>query len=513
MQITLYNLEVSTATLTLDPGFRVGRVDRRLFGTFVEHMGRCVYTGIHEPGHPTADDAGFRGDVLELVRELGPSIVRYPGGNFVSNYRWEDGIGPVEERPRRLDLAWRAVETNQVGIDEFMEWARRAGVEPMMAVNLGTRGVREAVDLLEYCNHPEGTALSDLRRENGAKEPHDIRVWCLGNELDGPWQIGHKTAHEYGRLAAETARAMRRLDPRVELVACGSSNTQMPTFAAWESTVLAECYDAVDYISLHNYYDPHGRSRAYHLASGVDLDRAIDAIVATADHVGARLGSRHQLKVSVDEWNVWYQSRFHDEPSPEWQETHDLIEDTYDVTDAAVVGSLLITLLRHADRVGIACQAQLVNVIAPILTRAGGPAWRQTIFHPFAQAAALARGDVLRVEPQVATYDSADHGDVPYLDATATYEEETGALTLLAVNRSTEGPLELTAELRAFPGHRLVQATTLTHADPTTVNTEDAPEAVVPATNPHARLTDGRLEISLPPVSWNVVRLEPGTDR
>ena len=504
---------MTSASLTLDPGFRIGRVDRRLFGSFVEHMGRCVYTGIHEPGHPTADDAGFRRDVLELVRELGPTIVRYPGGNFVSNYRWEDGVGPQEERPRRLDLAWRAVETNQVGVDEFVDWARLAGTEPMMAVNLGTRGVAEAVDLLEYCNHPEGTALSDLRRENGSKEPHDIRVWCLGNELDGPWQIGHKTAYEYGRLAAETARAMRRVDPRVELVACGSSNTQMPTFAEWEATVLAECYDAVDYISLHNYYDPLGRSRADHLASGVDLDRAIEAVVATADHVGARLGSRRQLKVSVDEWNVWYQSRFHDEPSPEWEESLDLIEDTYDVTDAAVVGSLLITLLRHADRVGIACQAQLVNVIAPIRTRAGGPAWRQTIFHPFAQAAALARGDVLRVEPQVPTYDSADHGDVPYLDATATYDDETGAVTLLAVNRTTDEPLELTADVRAFPGHRVVQATTLTADDPTTANTEDDPEAVVPVTNPQTRLSDGRLEISLPPVSWNVVRLEPGTDR
>jgi alpha-L-arabinofuranosidase len=504
---------MTSATLTLDPGFRIGRVDRRLFGSFVEHMGRCVYTGIHEPGHPTADDAGFRRDVLDLVRELGPTIVRYPGGNFVSNYRWEDGVGPLEERPRRLDLAWRAVETNQVGVDEFVDWARRAGTEPMMAVNLGIRGVAEAVDLLEYCNHPEGTALSDLRRENGSKEPHDIRVWCLGNELDGPWQIGHKTAYEYGRLAAETARAMRRVDPRVELVACGSSNTQMPTFAEWEATVLAECYDAVDYISLHNYYDPLGRSRADHLASGVDLDRAIDAIVATADHVGARLGSRHQLKVSVDEWNVWYQSRFHDEASPEWEESYPLIEDTYDVTDAAVVGSLLITLLRHADRVGIACQAQLVNVIAPIRTRAGGAAWRQTIFHPFAQAAALARGDVLRVEPQVPTYDSADHGDVPYLDATATYDDETGAVTLLAVNRATDEPLELTADVRAFPGHRIVHATTLTAPDPTTANTEDDPEAVVPATNPQTRLSDGRLEISLPPVSWNVVRLEPGTDR
>lgn len=501
------------ATLTLDPGFRIGPVERRLFGSFVEHMGRCVYTGIYEPEHATADEDGLRGDVLDLVRELGPTIVRYPGGNFVSGYRWEDGIGPREERPRRLDLAWRSLEPNEFGVDEFMRWCERAQVEPMMAVNLGTRGVAEAVDLLEYCNYPEGTRLSDLRRANGAKEPHDIRVWCLGNELDGPWQTGHKTAFEYGRLAAETARAMRKVDADLELVACGSSNTTMPTFAAWEATVLEECYDAVDYVSLHNYYDPVGATAEDLLASGVDLDRAIDAIVATADHVGARLKSRHRLRVSVDEWNVWYQANWN-EPEharTDWVEARRLIEDTYDVVDAAVVGSLLITLLRHADRVGIACQAQLVNVIAPIRTEPGGPAWRQTIFHPFAQAAAFARGEVLRVEPRVATYDTDAYGEVPLLDATATHDEESGAVTLLAVNRSTVEDLEITADVRAFAGHRLASATTLTANDVGTTSNAENAHAVTPTDNPRARLADGRLSVVLPPVSWNVVRLVPDT--
>jgi alpha-N-arabinofuranosidase len=504
---------VTAATLTIDPSYRVGPVDRRLFGSFVEHMGRCVYTGIFEPDHPTADDRGFRTDVLELVREMAPTIVRYPGGNFVSGYRWEDGIGPVADRPRRLDLAWRSLEPNLVGVDEFVGWCRSADVEPMMAVNLGTRGVLEAVELLEYCNHPEGTRLSDLRRSNGTKEPHDIRVWCLGNELDGPWQIGQKTAAEYGRLAVETAHAMRRVDPRVELVACGSSNTGMATFASWEATVLAECYDVVDHVSLHHYVDPTGRTQADHLASAVELDRAIDAIVATADHVGARRKSRRRLGVSVDEWNVWYQSRFGGEASLDWAENRPLIEDTYDVTDAVVVGSLLITLLKHADRVSIACQAQLVNVIAPIRTDAGGAAWKQTIFHPFAQAAAHARGTVLRVEPQVATYDTAEHGDVPLLDATATRDDETGAVTLFAVNRSTEESLDLTVLTGALPGYRITAATTLTvpeGGDASATNTASTPEAVVPVTNSQVHLADGRLQVSLPPVSWNVVRLEPG---
>jgi len=221
------------ASLTVDPDFRVGTVDPRIFGSFVEHMGRCVYTGIYEPGHPEADGLGFRKDVAGLVRELGVPIVRYPGGNFVSGYNWEDGTGPRDARPTRLDLAWRSVESNQVGVDEFQAWARTVGTETMMAVNLGTRGVDAARALVEYCNHPSGTEYSDRRRANGAADPYGIRLWCLGNEMDGPWQIGHKTAYEYGRLANEAAKAMRLVDPDIELVACGSSNSRMPTFGTW----------------------------------------------------------------------------------------------------------------------------------------------------------------------------------------------------------------------------------------------------------------------------------------
>ncbi|WP_121253576.1 alpha-N-arabinofuranosidase [Nocardioides ferulae] len=503
---------MNTATLVLDPAFRVAPVDPRVFGSFVEHMGRCVYTGLHEHDHPSADERGFRGDVLELVRELGATMVRYPGGNFVSGYRWEDGIGPVDQRPRRLDLAWRAIEPNTVGVDEFMAWCRSADVEPMMAVNLGTRGTKEAVELLEYCNHPGGTAWSDLRRANGSPDPHDVRVWCLGNEMDGPWQIGHKTAAEYGRLAAVTGHAMRRVDPRVELVACGSSGTSIPTFASWEATVLAECYDQVDHVALHHYADPAGLSLGEHLAAGVELDRAIGDIVATADHVGARLKSRRRLGVAVDEWNVWYYSKFAGEESLDWAETKSLSEDDYTAADAVVVGSLLITLLRHADRVRMACLAQLVNVIAPIRTEPGGRAWRQTTFHPFAQTAALARGEVLRVEPRSPHYDTR-FGDTPLLDATATYDEESGALTLLAVNRSTDEPLELTAELRAFPGHRVATATTLASPDPGATNTADTEDRVVPRDNPQVTVADGRVTVVLPPVSWNVVRLVPASEQ
>ncbi|MEO3814454.1 alpha-N-arabinofuranosidase [Sphaerisporangium sp. B11E5] len=497
-----------TAHLTLDPAFRVAPVRRRTFGTFIEHLGRCVYTGVYEPGHPTAGEHGFRRDVLDLVRELGVTTARYPGGNFVSGYRWEDGIGPREQRPRRLDLAWHSTETNHFGLDEFVAWTREAGVEPMLAVNLGTRGIAEALDLLEYCSVESGTRLSDLRVANGAKEPHGIKMWCLGNEMDGPWQIGHKTAHEYGRLAAETARAMRMIVPDLELVACGSSGSGMETFGSWESAVLEETYDLVDFISCHAYYEEHDGDLGSFLASAVDMDHFIDAVVATADAVGARLKSKKKINISFDEWNVWYMSRFQNaEPPRDWPEAPPLLEDHYNLADAVTFGGLLISLLRHSDRVTSACLAQLVNVIAPIMTEPGGRAWRQTTFHPFAQASRHAAGHVLRIEPVSPSYTTERFGEVPTLDAVATHDEESGATALFAVNRSTEHPLTLTVHLGGLGETRLTEATTLSGPDPYARNTADAPGTVVPRPNPDARLAGGTLEITLPPVSWNVVRL------
>jgi alpha-L-arabinofuranosidase len=496
-----------SATITLSPDFRVGPVDPRLFGSFVEHMGRCVYTGIFEPGHPEASTRGFREDVLELVRELGPSLVRYPGGNFVSSYRWEDGVGPVVARPRRLDLAWHTIESNAFGIDEFMAWCAAARTEPMVAVNLGTRGVAAAAALLEYCNFAGGTEWSDMRRAHGRLDPYGVKVWCLGNELDGPWQVGHKTAWEYGRLAAETARAMRMVDPSIELVACGSSNSGMPTFASWEATVLAECHDDVDFISLHNYYEPHDGDVDSFLASSVDLSAAIKAIVATADHAAARLKSRKRLKVSVDEWNVWYRQNWSEEDTAGWPELRPLIEDRYDVVDAVVVGSLLIALLQHADRVGIACQAQLVNVIAPILTEPGGPSWRQTIFFPFSQVSRHARGEVLTARTTSPTAATRRYGDVPLVDTAATYDEETGVLAVFAINRHRSHPIDLDVDVRAFPEWNTVEATTLSDIDPTAHNTRDEPDRVSPRRLTGAQIVDGHLKVGLPPLSWTVLRL------
>ncbi len=500
--------------LHLDPNFVVGPVRTKTFGAFVEHLGRCVYEGIYEPGHPTADSDGFRGDVIDLTRELGVSTVRYPGGNFVSGYRWEDGVGPKEDRPTRLDLAWHSSDPNHVGIDEYMVWANKAGVEPMMAINLGTRGVQEALDLLEYCNIESGTYFSDLRRKNGREEPYNIRMWCLGNEMDGPWQIGHKTAEEYGRLAAETARAMRMIDPDLELIVCGSSNSEMETFGSWEATVLGHTYEHVDMISAHVYYFERGGDLDSFLASAVNMDRFIDSVAATADYVRAAGKHTKTINISFDEWNVWYQDRAASEPPAgnNWPVAPVLLEDNYNVADAVVVGNLLISLLRHTDRVESASLAQLVNVIAPIMTKKGGGTYKQTTFHPFALTANHARGDVLQVNIDSPTHDTARYGEVDLADAVATRNPDTGEVEIFAVNRSTEKGATVRVDLSALnlgTGRelQLVGAQSFSHEDHTWQAGFDDDTTVVPTDNPSAAVTGAELVIELPALSWNHIRL------
>jgi alpha-N-arabinofuranosidase len=377
----------------------------------------------------------------------------------------------------------------------------------MLAVNLGTRGVQEALELQEYANHPAGTDLADRRIGHGDKDPFGVRLWCLGNEMDGPWQIGAKDADEYGRLAAQTARAMRMIDPDLELVACGSSSQSMPTFAAWEATVLQHTYDVVDYISMHAYYEELEGDRDSFLASAVDMESFIDNVVATCDHVAARLKSSKKINISFDEWNVWYINRFVGEKNLQWEQHPRLIEDTYSVTDAVVVGTLLNSLLRHADRVSIACLAQLVNVIAPIRSEPGGPAWRQTIYHPFALTSQFGRGTVLRTEPTSPLHDTAWQGEVPVLDSVAVLDEESGAVTLFLVNRDQATPLTLDIDLRGVGTLTAGELTTLSDTDPDAVNSAEEPDRVVPHAQGKVAVDGGRLDVVLPPLSWNMLRL------
>ena len=497
-----------TAKITLHPELEIGEIDVRVYGSFVEHLGRCIYEGIYEPGHPTADSEGFRGDVLELVRKLQVPIVRFPGGNFVSAYNWEDGVGPVEKRPRRLEIAWRAIETNQFGLNEFMSWCAKAGTQPMYTVNLGTRGIDAARNVLEYCNHPGGAYWSDLRKSHGVAEPYKIRIWCLGNEMDGPWQMGHKTATEYGRLANETAKVMRQVDPDIELVACGSSNSRMDTYPEWNATVLDNTYEHVDFISIHDYYGRYAKNIETFLAQSVDMDRYIKTIIATCDYVKAKKRSRKTVNISFDEWNVIFHYRKSRPPQIEpWGIAQARSEAMYSVVDAVVFGSLIITLLKHADRVKMACQALLVNVIGLIVTQPGGACWRQTIYYPFLHASVYGRGRALSLNVKSPTYEDDEFGTVPFVDGVAVANEEEETITIFAINRSLEDDIVLDGNAADYSDYFVCEHSILANDDISAGNTAANPDNVIPKSNGNAHLADGKLIATLPKVSWNVIRL------
>lgn len=495
------------STMLIDKNFTISEVDPRLYGSFIEHLGRAVYGGIYEPNHPTADENGFRRDALDAIRSLNVPIIRYPGGNFVSGYNWEDGVGPKAERKRLLELAWWTTETNEMGTNEFADWAKLVGSEVMMAVNLGTRGVDAARNLVEYCNHPSGSYWSDLRISHGYKDPHNFKTWCLGNEMDGPWQIGAKTAVEYGRLANETAKVMRWVDPSIELVACGSSSSGMSTFADWEATVLDLTYDQVDYLSLHTYYNNNENDSSNFLAKSLDMDQFIYSVTAICDYMKAKKRSKKKLMLSLDEWNVW-NSIGTSRATERWQVAPPEFEDVYTLEDALAVGCFLITLLKHADRVKMACIAQLINVIAPIMTENGGPLWLQTTYYPYLHASLYGRGTVLHPIISSPKYDSKDFTDVPYLEAISVFNEEQGEVTIFAVNRHLSERLELNVDVRSFGEVSILEHLVLEHVDLKATNTKTKPDNVVPHKGGNAKTDDGYVKADLSKASWNVLRLQ-----
>ncbi|HYD76106.1 alpha-N-arabinofuranosidase [Ramlibacter sp.] len=494
------------ARLVLDRDFVVGALDRRLFGVLVEHVGRSVHGGLFEPGHPTADAHGFRQDVLALVREMGVTTVRYPGGNFLSGYDWEDGVGPPQQRPARLDLAWHSTESNAFGTDEFIRWCRAAGVEPMLGVNLGTRGADAARRLVEYCNHPGGTQLSDWRRSHGFDAPHAVRAWCLGNEMDAPWQIGQKSAAEYGRLARDCARLMRAVSPDLQLTACGSSSRSLPTFGQWEYEVLEQCFEEVDLVSLHAYFE-NPQADSWEFLGNIDsLDGHIREVAAIADAVAARRHSRKRTLLAVDEWNTWYRARSGEHArQPGWPSAPRLIEEIHTFEDALAAGGALCVLMNHADRVKVACLAQLVNAIGAIRTEPGGPAWRQAIFHPFALASRHARGQVLQPAIDSPAGSGRLHPEMPYLVASATHDRQAQRTAIFALNRHLAQPMALEVELRgADPRWVLQEAVELHHPELHAINTAAEPDTVSPRPHRGVELEPGRLRARLQPGSWNV---------
>ena len=499
------------AILRTDKYFKIDRVDERIYGSFLEHMGRAVYEGVYQPECKFADEDGTRTDVTELVKEMGVTTVRYPGGNIVSAYNWEDGVGPKELRPVRLEAAWQNLEDNSFGTNEFMDWSKKANITPMMAVNLGTRGVDAARNLLEYCNFPGGTYYSDMRRSHGYENPHNVKLWCLGNEMDGPWQIGHRNAHEYGTLAAQTAKVMKDIDPSIELAACGSAGLKLPTFGSWDATVADRCFRYIDYLSMHTYYNNQNKtlddSRDF-LAHALTFKEQIHSVIAACDYASAINKSKKRIHLSIDEWNVVYRPHGKVPADARWTKAPHQIEDVYNLEDALLVGTMFMTMLNRADRVKVACHAQLCNVIAPIMT-SDNSAWKQTIFYPFKHCSKYGHGVALQSIVECEKYDSKHYTDIPYIATSVIYNEEEEQIVIFAVNRDLDEDCSLESDFRQFKDYKLDKHIVLNHEDIKAVNTEENPNNVVEEVkNANSKFEDGKLTSVLEKHSWNVIILK-----
>lgn len=498
----------SIARVYVDTRRTISPIDPNLFGSFLEHLGRAIYGGIYDPGSKLSDSNGFRKDVLDEIRQLGVPIIRYPGGNFVSGYNWLDGVGPKQDRPRVLDKAWNSLESNQFGTNEFLAWCKVAETKPLMGLNLGTGTPEEAAALVEYCNVDKGTKWSDLRRQHGVADAWKVQHWCLGNEMDGPWQIGHMSATEYGLKAADAARQMRDVDRDLKLVACGSSGPFMRTYLEWDREVLEQCYDYVDGLSLHRYFGnterDSGGDTAKYLALNLSMERQIAETLAVCDMVRGHKRSPKKLWLSFDEWNVWYRTTGGDDVDGHRQEAPHLLEEVYNLEDALLVGGLINSLLRNADRVKIACLAQLVNVIAPIMTDATG-LFQQTIYYPYSWALQFARGAVLDLLVESSTYTVEGMGDVGHVDVAGSLDHGNGKLSLFILNRDLSKPHDLEVVWEDAVPNRVISGSLLTGNDLKASNSFAAPKRVAPQGFTAPAASGGRSKFQVPAHSYTVI--------
>lgn len=493
-----------SSKIVIDRERVIGQIDPKVFGGFLEHMGRAIYEGIYDPQSAQADETGLRLDVLAALGELQPPIIRYPGGNFLSGYHWLDGVGPKAQRPRRRELAWHSIETNQFGTNEFIEFCRRLNTQPMLGVNMGTGTIEEAAALVEYCNAPQGTYYADLRARHGYAQPHQVEYWCLGNEMDGPWQIGHLNAEDYARKALEAAKMMHWQDPSIRLIACGSSGTGMPTYPEWDRVVMEHCWEQVDYLSLHYYAGNRDNDTASYLALARQFEEHIDTLAGTLRYVKAKLRSKHDVYLSWDEWNVWYKDQT---MHGLWTEAPHLIEEIYNLEDALVVAQWLNVFLRRSDVLKIACLAQLVNIIAPILTRKDS-LLRQSIFYPFKLFSQNAAGTALDVLVHAPVYETARYGPVPVLDVSASYDESSDKHAVFIVNRSQQAAETVEVHWQGWTPGTSARIYQLSGDDPKAHNTFDNPDLVSARDLGTTALQDHKLTLSLPALSFTTLIVE-----
>ncbi len=495
------------AQIYLDTHRTISPISPLIFSGFAEHMGRCIYEGIYDPASPHADKNGLRTDVLAALRELNFRAMRYPGGNFLSGYHWMDGVGPKDQRPARRDLAWQSTETNQFGTDEFMAFCKEINTAPMMAVNMGTATIQDAANLVEYCNAPAGTKYADLRIAHGYKDPYDVKLWCLGNEMDGPWQIGHLEAEDYGKKAREAAKMMRWHDPSVELILCGSSSSSMPTYPDWDRIALEICWDKVDYHSMHYYATNNEDDTESFLATSAALEDFVDTLTGVLRYVKAKNRSTHDVFLSWDEWNVWYKARFRNDMEGSWSEAPHLIEEVYNLEDALVVAQWLNVFLRKSDVIKIACIAQIVNVIAPILTTRDAML-KQSIYYPLMLFSKLATGAALNVEVRAPRYETKKYGDMPLLDVSASFDESTGKQGVFIVNRSLTESLELEIKWQDRAPKAINGVHQLSGTDPKAANSYENPNQLVAVPVNAPTIDNSTATLVLPPLSFTALDIQ-----
>jgi alpha-N-arabinofuranosidase len=494
-------MSTSNAQIFIDRNRTIAPISPLLFGGFAEHMGRCVYEGFYDPKSPQADEHGFRKDVMEALRDQGYTAIRYPGGNFLSGYNWLDGVGPKEQRPLRRELAWQSLETNQFGTNEFIDFCRSIHAAPMLGVNMGTGTIQSAADLVEYCNVAAGTHWSDLRISHGFREPHNVGYWCVGNEMDGPWQIGHLDAVAYGHKALEAAKMMKWQDPTIKTILCGSSNDQMPTYPEWDRIALEIAWEQMDYLSMHYYAGNRDNDTSSYLASAVLFERYVDALEGTLRYVKARQRSKHDIYLSWDEWQVWYKG---DPVQGNWTEAPHLAEEIYNLEDALVVGQWLNVFLRKSHILKIACVAQIVNVISWLHTRLDG-LLKQPSYYVFKLVSNLARGQALDVYIKAPKLETRQYDAVPALDVSASYDAETREGALFVVNRSQSEAITTEFIWQDGQAFQINAAWQLAGNDPKAVNSWDAPERIVAKAISVPTVDRDRATLNLPPLSFTVL--------
>jgi alpha-N-arabinofuranosidase len=493
----------SSAQIFLDNNRVISPISPLVFSGFAEHMGRSIYQGIYEPDSPHADSRGLRTDVLAALRELKFRSMRYPGGNFLSGYRWEDGVGPKDQR---RDLAWQSIESNQFGTDEFMEVCKDINTEPMMAVNMGTGSIQDAANLVEYCNAPVGTLYADKRAANGHRDPYGVKYWCIGNEMDGPWQIGHLEAEDYAKKAREAAKMMRWHDNSIKLTTCGSSNAIMPTYPEWDRVVLETCWDVIDYHSMHYYANNHANDTDSFLALPVELEDFVDTLEGTLRYAKAKRRSKHDVYLQWDEWNVWYKAHLTKDVQGEWTEAPHLIEEVYNLEDALLVAEWMNVFLRKSAVIKIACIAQVVNVIAPILTTRDA-LLKQSIYYPFMLFSRLAAGNALDVLVKAPQHNTQKFGDVSLLDVSASYDEANGQSAVFIVNRSQTESLPVTLNWQDAVPASVAAAYQLSGTDPKAANSFENPNVVVSKSIAAPAISDKSATLVVPPLSFTALDL------